>query len=217
MSKLSDTQAIILSAAAQRPDGNVLPLPGSLRGGAAGKVVTALLSRGLIREQVIERTTPADSALNTVWRNEEDGRAVLLRITPAGLEAIGITGQADQDPTTASDVVAGTMSAGGAYNAPTAKQVAENETAAGEDAGEAQEPRTGHTATQRKTREGTKQAQLVAMLRRSEGATIAQIVEATGWQPHTVRGAFAGALKKKLGLTVTSEKVDGTRLYRIGN
>jgi phage/conjugal plasmid C-4 type zinc finger TraR family protein len=44
------------------------------------------------------------------------------------------------------------------------------------------------------------------MLRRPEGATIAQIVEATGWQPHTVRGAFAGALKKKLGLEVTSEK-----------
>ena len=38
------------------------------------------------------------------------------------------------------------------------------------------------------------------MLRRSDGATIAQIVEATGWQPHTVRGAFAGALKKRLGL-----------------
>ena len=46
------------------------------------------------------------------------------------------------------------------------------------------------------------------MLRRKEGATIAQIVAATGWQPHTVRGAFAGALKKKLGLTVTSEKVE---------
>jgi uncharacterized protein DUF3489 len=52
------------------------------------------------------------------------------------------------------------------------------------------------------------------MLRRAEGATIAQIVEATGWQPHTVRGAFAGALKK-LGLTVTSEKVGDVRVYRL--
>ena len=67
----------------------------------------------------------------------------------------------------------------------------------------------------RKTRDDTKQAQLIAMLRRKERATIARIVEATGWQPHTVRGAFAGALKKKLGLTVTSEKVEGTRVYRI--
>ena len=47
------------------------------------------------------------------------------------------------------------------------------------------------------------------MLRRQDGATIAQIVEATGWQPHTVRGALAGALKKRLGLDVASEKVEG--------
>ncbi|HEX5794727.1 MAG TPA: DUF3489 domain-containing protein, partial [Geminicoccaceae bacterium] len=53
---------------------------------------------------------------------------------------------------------------------------------------------------QRKTRDDTKQAQLIAMLRREEGATIAQIVAATGWQQHTVRGAFAGALKRKVTL-----------------
>ena len=54
------------------------------------------------------------------------------------------------------------------------------------------------------------------MLGRAEGATIAEIVAATGWQPHTVRGAFAGALKKKLGLTVTSEKPEGSeRIYRL--
>jgi hypothetical protein len=54
MTKLSDTQSIILSAAAQRADGNLLPLPGSLRRGAATKVVGALLARGLIREQVVD-------------------------------------------------------------------------------------------------------------------------------------------------------------------
>ena len=71
-------------------------------------------------------------------------------------------------------------------------------------------------AARRKTRDDTKQAQLIAMLRRKQGATIAQIVEAIGWQPHAVRGAFAGALKKKLGLTVTSQKVEGgDRVYRI--
>ena len=53
------------------------------------------------------------------------------------------------------------------------------------------------------------------MLQRPEGVTIAEVVEATGWQPHTVRGAFAGVPKKRLGLTVTSEKVEGTRIYRI--
>jgi len=56
----------------------------------------------------------------------------------------------------------------------------------------------------------------VATIRRPEGATIDEIVAATGWQPHTVRGAFAGALKKRLGLTVTSEKVETRgRIYRI--
>jgi hypothetical protein len=65
-------------------------------------------------------------------------------------------------------------------------------------------------------REGSKQAQMIALLRRPEGATIAEIAEATGWQPHTVRGAIAGALKKKLGLTVTSEKPEGgERRYRV--
>ena len=81
MTKLSDTQLLILSAAAQRDDGNLLPLPGSLRGGAAAKVVGALLSRGLIAESVTEQQTKADAALNRVWRNEDDGRAVLLHIT----------------------------------------------------------------------------------------------------------------------------------------
>jgi hypothetical protein len=62
----------------------------------------------------------------------------------------------------------------------------------------------------------TKQHRLVAMLKRSEGATIAQMMKAFGWEPHTVRGALSGALKKKLGLKVTSEKSEGgERVYRI--
>ena len=52
---------------------------------------------------------------------------------------------------------------------------------------------------------------LIAMLRRPEGATIAQVIEATGWQPHTVRGAISGALKKKRGLEVTSDEERGRR------
>ena len=69
----------------------------------------------------------------------------------------------------------------------------------------------------------SKQALVIEMLKRPEGATIAQICEATSWQAHTVRGTFAGALKKKLGLTIVSEKIEGPagtpgagqRLYRI--
>ena len=65
-------------------------------------------------------------------------------------------------------------------------------------------------------RKGTKQATLIAMLQTPDGATIKEIIAATGWQACTVRGAMSGALKKKLGLTITSEKVDGRgRTYKI--
>lgn len=71
-------------------------------------------------------------------------------------------------------------------------------------------------AAKPRTRDNSKQAQVIAMLKRAEGATITQICEATGWQSHTVRGTFAGAFKKKLGLEITSSKGDGSeRTYRI--
>ena len=67
-----------------------------------------------------------------------------------------------------------------------------------------------------RTRESSKQAEVIRMLQRPEGATIDQICTATGWQAHTVRGAFAGAFKKKLGLTIVSDKPQGgERVYRI--
>jgi hypothetical protein len=76
-------------------------------------------------------------------------------------------------------------------------------------------PKKGDAKAPRKARADSKQARLIEMLKRKEGASIEEIVKAFGWQPHTVRGAIAGALKKKLGLEVTSEKVDGRRVYRI--
>ena len=67
-----------------------------------------------------------------------------------------------------------------------------------------------------RTRENSKQATVIQMLQRPEGATVQQICETTGWQAHTVRGTFAGAFKKKLGLTIVSDKPQGgERIYRI--
>jgi hypothetical protein len=67
-----------------------------------------------------------------------------------------------------------------------------------------------------RTRENSKQATVLEMLHRPAGATIPQIMAATGWQAHTVRGTFAGAFKKKLGLTLISDKAEGgARTYRI--
>ena len=188
MTRLTDTQLVILTAACQRPTRLVLPLPERLKGGAAHKVVGALLAKGLVEEVEAGNGDP-------VWRETGDGHAVTLVATDAAGEALGT--EAASVPTA------------GSTGAP----------APAESPGPAatQPPPVSHTAALRgKTREGTKQAQLIVMLRRKKGATIAQIVEATGWQRHTVRGAFAGALKKRLGLTVVSEKVAGRgRVYRI--
>jgi hypothetical protein len=72
------------------------------------------------------------------------------------------------------------------------------------------------TCAKPRTRAHSKQAEVVRMLQRPEGATVRQICDATGWQAHTVRGAFAGAFKKKLGLTLVSDKQPGgKRIYRV--
>ena len=187
MTKLSDTQAIILSAAAQREDRIALPLPESLRGGAAAKVVGAMLAKNFLQE--VDADTRKGELM---WRETGDGHGVTLVATDAGLAAIGIeTEDANPAPAGATDV----PSEQPAPNTPT-------------------EPKPAPKA--RTPREGTKQAKLIEMLRTEGGATIEEIMVATGWQSHTVRGAMAGALKKKLGLEVTSEKVDGRgRVYRL--
>ena len=187
MTKLSDTQAIILSAAAQREDRIALPLPESLRGGAAAKVVGAMIAKGFLEE------VDADMRKGEpVWRETGDGHGVTLVATGVGLAAIGIeTEDANTAPAGATDAATEEP----APDTPTEPKAA---------------PKT------RTPREGTKQATLIAMLRAPDGATIEEIMAATDWQSHTVRGALSGALKKKFGLEVTSEKVeDRGRVYRL--
>src|SRR5579872_49565 len=63
----------------------------------------------------------------------------------------------------------------------------------------------------------TKQDQLLTLLRRPQGTTIEHAAKTLKWQPHSVRGIISGVLKKRLGLTVTSEKAEGGRVYRVAN
>lgn len=173
MTKLSDTQRVILSAASQRTDRLALPLPKSLKGGAAHKVVNALVAKGLLKEVKANRKTN-----DPVWRETDDGQILTLVIADQGLEAIGIEVEPKKP--------------------------------------KAPKPELKPASAERKTRDGTKQALVIKMLRRSEGATIPEIVAATGWASHTTRGFFAGALKRKLGLAISSEKHPaGVRVYKL--
>jgi Protein of unknown function (DUF3489) len=71
------------------------------------------------------------------------------------------------------------------------------------------------TANHPSRRANSKQARVLELLRRPGGATIGGIMQATGWQQHSVRGFFAGVVRRKLGLTLESEKGDGERIYRV--
>jgi hypothetical protein len=187
MTKLSDAQAVILSTASQRKDGVVLPLPETLKikGGALDRVLGSLKAKGLIDHQGVPRGDDPPP----------------LRITRAGLEAIGVeTEDAAQAGPSAADKGAPPAGAKGA--AAPAKRKAK-----------AKPPKTGKAAPAEKPtpRAGTKQALMIELLKRPEGATVEQIAKATGWQHHTIRGAISGALKKKLGLTV-----EATRTREVG-
>ncbi len=187
MTKLSDTQALILSAAAQRPDHIALPLPDSLRGGAAAKVVSTMIAKGLV-EEVDANIRKGE----TVWRETGDGHGVTLIATDAGLAAIGI----ERENANAAPA--------GAMDAPTEEPTPDLPT----------EPQAAPKT--RTPREGTKQARLIAMLSAPDGATIEEITTALTWAPHTCRGAMSGALKKRLGLTITSRTDDQRgRVYKI--
>jgi Protein of unknown function (DUF3489) len=202
MTKLSDTQAVILSAASQRDDGAVLPLPETLKikGGAVDKVLGSLKAKGLIDHQGAPRGDDPPP----------------LRITRAGLEAIGVETEEDASEGATPADTGATSTAAGAQAIEAATPVTEADPAAtpakkGKAAKRNARVTKAAPGDKPTPRTGTKQAQMIEMLKRPEGATVEQIAAATGWQHHTIRGAISGALKKKLGLTV-----EATRTREVG-
>jgi hypothetical protein len=255
---LSDTQRVILSAAAQHEMG-LARAPKTLPAAARNAVFRSLIKNNLLTEINAPR-----EHVGLGWRQDEDGTWIVARITDAGLRAIGIdpnAGDAREEDEQSPEAIA-RRNAERRAAAEAAAPVADTAPTGGEDAAEGDSPAEEPEATQaaptpapranlrdaaaavlaawddeanretdiitaldspmaalraalagkppranreagapRKPREGTKQETVLAMLRREEGATIAQICEATGWQQHTVRGFFAG-LKKRQGIEV---------------
>jgi Protein of unknown function (DUF3489) len=208
MAKLTDTQLIILSAASQRDDRGV-ELPANLKGEAARTVVGKLVRAGLLEEVHARGSLP-------VWRRDDDSGPMALCITKKGLEAIDVA----DDVTAARKDTSVRHSPNSEVEKPGPKAIASRRqisAAAQKPAHKKQSPGKAKTktASRRETRPSTKQARVLAMLGRPGGATIAAIVRATHWQQHSVRGFFAGVVRKRLSLDLRSEKVDGDRVYRI--
>jgi hypothetical protein len=200
---LTDTELVILAAAAAREDGCVLPLPKTLKANEAAttKTLETLHDRKLITEVAIaaDDDTP-------LWRRNTNGERLTLKITDAGLAAIdggaakraGIGAPQTQCSPPPSSVTA---------DAPRPRKVRP---------GKVEAKAANNTAADNKARPETKTAIVLRLLKRKTGASLSELTEASGWQAHSVRGFLSGTVKKKLALPLVSEVTkSGTRRYRI--
>ena len=205
---LNPTQHAVLTHAIHHANGLVNWFPDNVKGGARQKVLQGLFNRALI--------TPLGTDLYVAAEGYDAlgcARPTACSIVPdpeldaavAQAEATWVQGENTNDAESNEPAPADPVEA---EIDPTKGQPLQ---ASAPSTTPAEQP----LAKAIRTRENSKQATIIGMLQRAEGATIAQICEATGWQPHTVRGTFAGAFKKKLGMTITSEKTQGgVRTYR---
>jgi Protein of unknown function (DUF3489) len=181
--KLTDTQLVVMSAAARRED-RCLAMPDRLKGGAALKLGEKLIALGLAREIKAKPGT-------AIWRRDEEaGRSFALKLTAAGLSAIAAEAEADED-TEPSAMAAATHAAEPAPGLDALRMAARA------------------ASTRSAPREGTKLARVIGLLIRSHGVTLAELIATTDWLPHTTRAALTGLRKR--GYAVTLDRSDKAR------
>ena len=189
--KLTDTQLLTLSAAAQRAD-RCIAAPPRLKGAAAQKIAAKLVAAGLVEE------IKAKSGAH-VWRRDvATGRACALKLTAAGLKAIAVEEAEAVEAATGNPIPPGVVP----------NEIIDHEAAAGSVA-----PPTAIAAP----REGSKLAAVVDLLRREGGATIDQLADAMGWLPHTTRAALTGLRKRGFGIDRRKAKDERAGAYVIAD
>ena len=206
---LSAPQLLVLTAAAGRPDRMALPLPAGLRarGGAKRALLGSLLERGLVEERPTD-----DQALG--WRRDGRGRHQALRITAAGLAAAGAAAAdgdrpaATQEPDPA-DVPAPAPGRAGAPAADHRASFSGTEDAATTDVHAA--PRSAAEPAASAARPGGKLGQVLDAVAAEDGATLAELVALTGWQPHTTRAALTRLRRRGFALVLGSADSAGDR------
>jgi hypothetical protein len=231
MMKFTNIQLLMLSRASQRADLGA-EIPSGSKANATHKEVSKLLSDGLLEELRAKDALP-------VWRRGIDHQPMALRITRKGLKVIKLEDNALQAAPKASPKAgaapekgktnAAAMNASSSSKSPAPSKL---RAAIARNSATRQSPSNAALLKQRQTKKTTsaagtkgkpssavprvaKQDAVLAMLRRSKGATIADLMKVTDWQAHSLRGFFAGTVRKRLGLNLVSDKSDGERVYRI--
>jgi hypothetical protein len=185
--KLTDNQYALLESASLRED-RCIVLPPNLKGGAAQKVAAKLIAGGLAKEIKAKAGAP-------VWRRDaENEQAYSLKLSAAGADAVALGEAPVKKPAPASSTQ---ESLPDSMDSPEASDKAAE---------------VGKAAP----REGSKLASVMALLRRSEGATIDVLTKATGWLPHTTRAAITGVRKRGYSV-ILDRSAEGASVYRLSD